>query len=180
MIAEQWKAFNREDYPHEWTHFFDETALAEERQQWLHDAMGWAHINRIELVINETAESVELGFKRVEDMAAFVTGSYGNLESKGNHTHTQVFPDASEPDAYFMQAAEAYLTSMGIEFTKEVHGNEVSYSFDIFADRANFQWLIEHGAMNHMANHLRQLEAFDRQFFQMQQGVNASFDQHRN
>lgn len=179
MITEKWKPFNKEDFPHEWTHVFEEGSSKMERQQWLQDIMDWAQLHGTELVINESANGVELGFKRVEHMTSFVLGHYGNLESMGNHTHTQEFPDATEPDAYFMQAAEAYLSSMGIEFTKEVNSNEVSYAFNNFADRANFQWLIENGAIDYMAHQLREVEAFDREFLQVKQEVDTAFELHR-
>ena len=179
MITEHWRSIDSGHYPHQWEHTFDPNISQSDRQQWFQEAMERAQLSGIELVVNETENGYEIGFKNVHDWTAFVSANFGNLESEGAHVHTETFPGSTEPNPEFIKAADGYLAAMGIEFTRTVDGNVVNYAFNNFMDRATFQWLTETGELDRMADQLSYAEEFQQRFEAVKKEVDAAFELHR-
>lgn len=178
MITKEWSAVDQGHYPHRWEHGFDPSVSLAERAEWLSGAISQSKLNGVELIVKETLDGYEFGFKEVDGWTGFVMENFGSMESVGGHFHTETFPSASEPNPYFVKAADAYLTAMGIEFTRTVDGNEVSYEFKSFLDRATFQWMTESGELDRMADQLSFGDDFQRRFEAVKQEVDAAFEMH--
>ena len=179
MITQEWKAFDQSQYPYQWEHTFDPDMSQADRQQWLDAIIEQSRLNGTEPVIKETADGYIFGFQECESWTGFVVNNFGNPESIGGHVHTETFPNNSAPNSYFMKAAEAYLEAMGIEFERVVDGNEVSYKFDNFLDRATFQWMTESGELDRMADQLSATDDFQQRFEAVKREVDAAFELHR-
>lgn len=178
MIKKEWSAIDQGHYPHRWEHEFDSSLTQSERVQWMESAIMQSKAAGVEMVIKETPNGYEFGFKDVNDWTGFVLENFGNFESVGSHVHTETFPGASAPNPYFLKAADAYLQAMGVEFECVVDGNEVSYKFNNFLDRATFQWMTESGELDRMADQLYATEEFQRGFEAVKREVDAAFEMH--
>ena len=176
MITQEWNSIDQGHYPHKWEHTFASSQSQAERLEWLNEVIEQSRLNGVGLVIKETADGYVFGFEDCESWTAFVVNNFGNPESVGGHVHTESFPGAATPNEYFLKAADAYLESMGIEFTRTTNGDEVNYQFNNFLDRATFQWLTESSELDRMADQIYETEQFYERYEAVKQRVDAAFE----
>lgn len=152
MVKNAWdKQCDRFGWTH--SHTFDDAIPVEKRREWLEQSLQRAglQLDKASFIVNETDKGFDFNFMNIEEYTAFVIAIEGDMYGKEKHVHTHRFANSNTINPHWVQAAEAYLKAMNIDYKLEMNGNEASFKFDRFSDSMIFQRLINEGHIDFMA-----------------------------